>query len=87
MNRHFEKWSSSGLSKLAYCKKNGLCYHKFNYHHKRHSFDSDPGFTLLEPESINIDRIELHLPNGCYFSVSENSSISTLQKLISVCSV
>jgi hypothetical protein len=83
---HIEQWSSSGLSKANYCKQEGLTYHKFLYHLKRNQKESiDTGFTMIETKSIDAGCIELHLPNGCYFSLRENCSITVLQNLVRLC--
>ena len=83
---HIEQWSLSGLSKAEYCKQAGLTYHKFLYHIKRNQKDDiDSGFRMLETKSMNADRIEIHLPNGCYFSIRENSSLTLIQHLIRLC--
>jgi hypothetical protein len=86
MATHLEQWSSSGLSKAAYCKSTGISYHTFNYHFKRkQKKNPEPGFSLIESKPSVRGRIELHLTNGCYFSLPENCSLIILEKLIRVC--
>jgi len=86
MATHIEQWSSSGLSKAAYCKNAGISYHTFNYHFKRKEKNNpEPGFSLIETKPKALGRIELHLTNGCYFSLPENCSQMVLEKLIRVC--
>jgi hypothetical protein len=85
MATYIEQWPSSGLTKAAYCKEKGITYHRFLYFVKRYEKDSGvTGFTLLEPKVSN-ESIKFHLPNGCYFSIPENCSVSTLKKLIQLC--
>ena len=31
MRRLYDQWQSQGISKQAFCKQNGIGYHKFNY--------------------------------------------------------
>jgi len=86
MTTHIEQWSSSGLSKAAYCKNTGISYHTFNYHVKRkQKGNPDSGFSLLETKSSVPGRIELHLPNGCYFSLPADCSLMVLEKLVRIC--
>ncbi len=85
MANHIAQWPSSGLTKATYCKEKGITYHVFLYHIKRNEKDSEvSGFTLLKPKPSS-DSIKFYLPNGCYFSLPENCSISTLQKLVRLC--
>jgi hypothetical protein len=31
MRKLYDQWQTQGISKQAFCKKNGIGYHKFNY--------------------------------------------------------
>jgi hypothetical protein len=37
MRELYDQWQSQGVSKQAFCKQNGLGYHKFNYWVKKFS--------------------------------------------------
>ena len=85
MSLHVEHWSASGQNKAAYCRSHGLNYHTFVYHCKRTTQElSVTGFTLLSPKP-STDTFKFHLPNGCYFSLPEDCSLTVLQKLVRLC--
>jgi hypothetical protein len=84
MQVHYNEWHQSGISKLAYCKQVELSYQAFCKFSSRHKVEN--GFTLLKPAKTKQCRsVELHLPNGCYFSIPEDCSMNLLQKLLSLC--
>jgi hypothetical protein len=86
MTLHIEQWSSSGLSKAAYCKNAGISYHTFNYHVRgKEKKTEESGFALIETKATMTSRIELHLPSGSYFSLPENCSLNVLEKLVRIC--
>lgn len=67
MASHIEQWSSSGLSKAAYCKKAEIPYQSFVYYaNVKHKQVAKSGFVMIDKKLASIDRIELQLPNGCY---------------------
>jgi hypothetical protein len=84
MQVHFTAWQQSGLTKLAYCQEKNLSYQAFCKFCSRQN--ETTGFTLLKPSKQKPGRnIELHLANGCYFSIPEDCSMSLLQKILSLC--
>jgi hypothetical protein len=84
MQVHFTAWQQSGLTKLAYCQANSLSYQAFCKFCSRQN--ETTGFTLLKPAKQKQGKnIELHLVNGCYFSIPEDCSMSLLQKIMSLC--
>ena len=85
MAKHVEQWIASGQNKAAYCRTHGLNYNTFVYHSKRTKQElSVTGFTLLSPKP-STDKIKFHIPNGCYFSLPDDCSLSMLQKLVRLC--
>lgn len=86
MTSHIEPWLKSGLSKAAYCRKAEIQYQTFLYYaNGKHKQVAESGFTMLEKTADNTNRIELHLPNGCFFSLPENCSLTVLEKLVRIC--
>jgi hypothetical protein len=86
MLAHVEQWLTSGLTKSAYCRKANLTYQTFLYYaNGKQKKSNESGFTLLEKSSPTVNRIELHIRNGCFFSVPDNCSISVLEKLVQLC--
>ena len=84
--KHLVLQVQSGLSKSAYCKQAGIPYQSFLYHWKKQSGSSlSNTFTLLKPGKSKSKELELHLPNGCYFSIPDDCPMSLLQKLMSLC--
>jgi len=84
MQEHFAAWEESGLNKRQYCIQENLSYQAFCKFCSRQNEDS--GFTVLKPIKTKQSKmLELHLPNGCYFSIPDDCSMNLLQKLLSLC--
>lgn len=55
---HRDRCSKSGMSKLAYCKLNGLSYQMFLYHLKKFSSLEDLGKfheVILAPQEVSVE--------------------------------
>lgn len=56
MRRIYDQWCSEGISKQAFCNRNGLGYHKFNYWVKK--FRNDNSDSVVARKGFS--RIAIH---------------------------
>jgi hypothetical protein len=78
--QHLEAWTSSGLTKRAYCEKNNLNYQMFFYHQKKSQVQVPDSFQEVEltiPEDTN--KIEYHFPDGGCLVFPVSSLTTVLQ--------
>lgn len=91
--KHKEAWSRSGLSQRSYCKQEGMCNKKFNYHIKRLNegnrkqdfkfIEAPLGILGKKTERAERDNLKVELPNGVIIFL-ELSTDRTLAQVLEV---
>ena len=89
---HIERWRTSGLSQVAYCRDNGLAPHQLTYWKKR-LVPADTGVSFVPlkltgnlPVPAARCPINLFTPNGYRIEVGTGFDPMVLKQLISVVS-
>lgn len=94
MRELYDQWQTQGISKQAFCKRNGMGYHKFNYwvkkfHGKNVATMSPPrGFSQIsvpQPELVGQDQQALAaitFPSGARIELFGSLDASFIRKLI-----
>ncbi len=83
---HIQAWEQSGLSQVAYCRKNDLKMHRWWYWKKRisSSADTDVTFVPLRFSSGQVSGsiISVVTPNGYRIEIDNGFDFSKLRQLI-----
>jgi hypothetical protein len=82
MEQLLRKWQSSGQSKMAFCKSEGISYATFNYRMKRFSKISDSGFSEVSLKGLSTPNCELIFPSGVRMIFGSTPSMSYLKELL-----
>lgn len=82
MELFFGKWQSSGQSKMAFCKSEGISYASFHYWAKRFSKPGGSGFSEVPLKSSSAPCCELIFPSGVRMVFDATPSVSYLKELL-----
>ncbi|MCE7042831.1 IS66 family insertion sequence element accessory protein TnpA [Dyadobacter sp. CY312] len=93
MRELYDQWQSQGISKQAFCKRNGMGYHKFNYwvkkfRSKNASISPPRGFSQIsapQPELLCQDPRALAaitFPSGARIELFGSLDASFIRKLV-----
>jgi len=78
----YDKWQKTGLSKMAFCKGEGLSYTTFHYWHKQFSKVSESGFSEIPLKNNTLHRCELVFPSGVRMVFDTTVPITYLKGLL-----
>ncbi len=94
MRELYDQWQTQGISKQAFCNRNGIGYHKFNYWVKKFRGKNVPtmspsrGFSQIsvpQPELIAQDQqamAAITFPSGARIELFGSLDASFIRKLI-----
>ncbi|WP_149243432.1 IS66 family insertion sequence element accessory protein TnpA [Dyadobacter sp. 32] len=94
MRELYDQWQTQGVSKQAFCKQNGMGYHKFNYWVKKfHPNNFSPavptrGFSRIPVEEPEVTEQNQHLlaaitfPSGARIELFGSLDAALIKKLI-----
>lgn len=86
---HISTWKSSGLSKEAYCEREGLSLECFKYQYGRsQGKQKKSGFHFIEAKVTKraaeaISGLKIQLPNGVVISIEAEVNSTLLQMILS----
>ena len=98
-SNHFKAFKVSSLSRKAYCQKNNLIYHQFQYHYRHHHLKiphhkKRPNSKVktkkmfspvkVKPSVASSDHFELKFPNGIRCLLPLSIQLDTLKSIIEV---
>jgi hypothetical protein len=83
MRNFYDQWKESGLSRMAFCKRERINYATFNYWHKQFSSDSKTGFEEIQVRPGSDVGSEIIFPSGVRMVFHSVPSVSWLKELIS----
>jgi len=88
---HSEAWKNSGLTQKAYCEENEISYGSFVYQHNRIVRKEDrTSIKFIESKApqhkptLNLPRLQLHLPNGIRIGIEGEMSTGLLETVLRV---
>lgn len=88
MRELYDQWQTQGISKQAFCNRNGMGYHKFNYWVKKFRGKNAHGFSQIpvrQPELLGQDQQALAaitFPSGARIELFGSLDASFIKKLI-----
>ena len=84
---HIQAWEQSGLSQVAYCRKNDLKMHRWWYWRKRISTPSATDVTFVplgfSSSKISQSSVSVVTPNGYRIEIDNGYDITKLRQLVS----
>ena len=82
-----DRWQRSGLSKAAFCQREGIPQWKFYYWFKRqceeNTSEGTGGFIKVEPKNTTTN-IQLRFPNGMEVELAPDFDERTVKRLLSL---
>ena len=84
MKQFIADYSTSGQTKIDYCKAAGVPIHQFYYWQSRVNSSNAPksSFVKVKTDSIAIPSLELEYPNGVKLRLNSTFNFQELDKLI-----
>lgn len=83
---HYALWEQSALSRMAYCKREGLKYTWFMSHQKEVRKQNKPkGFAQVKlptAAKVIVAEIKFHYPDGRYFIFGTGTPVSMILELV-----
>ena len=86
---HVDQWSTSGLSKMAYCKQYSLAYHQFVYWSNKeqqsvaNQHGKSSGFVALTVATQTSNQsLSIRLPNGIMIEGINDRSVALVGMLL-----
>ncbi|HWR32847.1 MAG TPA: hypothetical protein VN451_04955 [Chitinophagaceae bacterium] len=88
IQQHLDQQRSSGMSRMAYCRDQGISYHQFNYHYRRQDgLKGTEEFVQIKTSVSKPSRgvIELHFGNGTFFRFDSGIPDIVVKRLLRLC--